>query len=254
MAATTWSTTDLVNVTLSGANLIATASGTLAGVRGKDPKRSGKFYIEYGPLPTSQGAGNTFGFASRRTPLGQSTNPPATTGVLYTVGTLVVYDTFGTAVSPGINFGSLSGVVLCCAIDLDARLVWFRLGAAGNWNNAAANNPATGVGGVNIAPAGLGQGIDVYPFTYLSTTGNSVTLNAGGSAFTGSVPSGYTSGWDDSVAAVSYAVGTQLAVEEWARAPVVYAQLTQVLVEEWASVTLGPYPVATDQARVMVLA
>lgn len=248
---TTWNPSDLTNVTLSGGNLVATASAINGGVRGKDPKRSGKFYIEF-TVPTTQSNSNIFGFASRRTTLGTlSTQAIAT--VQYQTGALQLFDVFGVQITGQPVVGALSGTVLCAAIDLDARLVWFRVNA-GNWNGSASNNPATGVGGSNIAAVGHGQGIDVYPFAFMATSGNNVTANFGASAFAQSVPSGYTSGWDDSVAAVSYAVATQMAVEEWARAPTVYARLTQIAVEEWASVTLGPYPVASDQARALILA
>lgn len=231
MAFTTWSTTDLVNVTLSGGNLIATASAASAGVRGKDPKRSGKYYIEY-TLPASQNASNLFGLASRRATLGAAPSQAIATAQ-YNLGTLVFYDVFGVQVTTGINLGNLTGSVLCCAIDLDARLVWFRLGAAGNWNANAAYNPATGAGGVSVVAVGLGQGIDVYPFAYLGSSTNSITANFGASAFTGSVPSGYTSGWDDSVAVETSVVATQVGTETWASNPNPAMQLTQVGTEIW---------------------
>lgn len=230
MAFTTWSTTDLVNITLSGGNLIATVSVGNAGVRGKDPKRSGKFYIEY-TVPTAQNTSNIFGLASRRATLG-SLNSPASAGPQFATGVLVFYDVFGVQLTSMPSIGSLSGAVVCCAVDLDARLVWFRVGAAGNWNANAANNPATGVGGVSIATVGLGQGIDAYPWVFMGNVGNSVTANFGASAFTGAVPSGYTSGWDDSVAAVSYMVPTQLGTETWLTTNPAM-QLTQIGIETW---------------------
>ena len=92
-------------------------------------------------------------------------------------------------------------------------MIWFRLGAAGNWNTSGTANPATGVGGLDLAPTGFGTAFDVYPFVYLNTSGNAITANFGGTAFTGTVPSGFTSGWDDSVALVTNLVTTQMGAE-----------------------------------------
>ena len=247
MAFTTWSTTDLVNVTLSGGNLIATASAINGGVRGKDPKRSGKFYIEY-TSTTTQNAASGVGFAARGPgTLGNSSLPMSAKNTA-SPGNLLGFDNFGTqAFTVNAVVTMTTGTVVCFAIDLDNRLIWIRSGAAGNWNGSASNNPATGVGGQSLAAVGLGQGIDCYPYAYFGSSANSVTLNAGASAFTGSVPSGFTSGWDDSVAAVSYAVATQLGIEEWAGASSpVQAWLTQIAVEEWASAQLYAPPVTSD--------
>jgi hypothetical protein len=141
--------------------------------------------------------------------------------------------------------------VVCAALDLDNQLVWFRIGAAGNWNGSASNNPVTGVGGVSISRTGLGQGVDCYPWLFLVSSATSATANFGGSAFTGAVPSGFTSGWDDTVTALSNMVATQIAVEQWGVGTPAM-QLTQIAIEEWASVAAAP--AITRQARVMVMA
>lgn len=46
-----------------------------------------------------------------------------------------------------------AGQTVCCAVDLDNNLIWFRNGALGNWNGSALNNPATGVGGITMLRA-----------------------------------------------------------------------------------------------------
>jgi hypothetical protein len=49
--------------------------------------------------------------------------------------------------SPG---GLIVGSVVEICVDIDARLFWLRV-SAGNWNGSGTANPATGVGGINIA-------------------------------------------------------------------------------------------------------
>lgn len=251
MAASTWSTTDkTASLTLTGSNLIATAAATNQGVRGKDPKRTGKYYIEY-TSTTTQSATSQLGFAAVKTPLTASSGP-SSISVSASAGSLVGFDTFGAGalnIAVGVSF--TTGTVVCFAIDLDNSLIWVRSGAAGNWNGLAANNPATAVGGGNLRGVGLGQGIDCYPLAFLAGSANSITANFGGSAFTGTVPSGFTSGWDDTVTALSNMVATQIAIEQWG-VGTPDMRLTQVAIEEWATVAAAP--AITTQARVMILA
>lgn len=255
MAATTWSATDKsANMTLTGGNLIATAAATNVSVRAVHPKRAGKYYIEY-LSTTTQNNFTTFGFGTARTPFVAGSNVASSFQVQGFGGANMAFDSFGTQIASLGNqsAGITTSTLLCAAIDLDAGRIWFRMSAAGVWNNAVANNPATGVGGLPLTGTGLGQGIDVYPFLYLAASPNSCTANFGGSAFTGAVPAGFTSGWDDSVAAVSNVVATQLAIEEWgAGTPAM--QLTQALIEEWASVAAAAPVVPSSDTRAMVLA
>lgn len=247
MPASTWSTTDKnANVTLSGSNLIATATG-VGGLRGKDPKRTGKYYLEY-TSTTTQNNSSTFGFAAAKSALNTS-QPAATVLVQSLGGQILLTDNFGTTIGgqPSLSAAITTGTLLCAAIDLDNARCWFRSGAAGNWNGNAANNPATGVGGVSLAAVGLGQGFDAYPFAFFGASPNSITANFGGSAFTGTVPSTFTSGWDDSVAAVTGVVATQLAMEQWASGTTNQLQLTQILIEQWAAVATGNTAVSLTQ-------
>jgi hypothetical protein len=83
--------------------------------------------------------------------------------------------------------------VIGIAADLDNRRYWFRQTPSGNWNNSGTANPATNTGGLTI-PAGT-----MVPFVTFGGTGgvasNVITANFGGSAFGGTVPSGFNSGW-----------------------------------------------------------
>lgn len=76
-----------------------------------------------------------------------------------------------------------------CAVDPDARLIWFRV-AGGNWNNNAANNPATGVGGIDISSLIFGS---MAAAVYASLTGNVWTTVFSAASFAGVPPAGFSS-------------------------------------------------------------
>jgi hypothetical protein len=171
--------------------------------------------------------------------------------------TLIVGGTGGS----NISFGTITaGTVVCVAVDATARLIWYRLGAAGTWNNVAGRDPAIGSGGVSIN--NLGGGIQIYPVAAFTQNGDQITANFGDSAFAGTVPSGFTSGFtagatvDTNVLATQVAVEhflttnpdaqvTQVAVEHWLN-PAVPGMVTQVALEEWA--TTNPPGMVTQVA------
>jgi hypothetical protein len=250
MANTTLNPADkAANVTLSGGNLIAAATTNAVGiVRAIDKQITGKFYWE-ATLTTNTAVQSGCGVASLQTSLTQSLASQSGPCALFHNG--AVY-------SDGVQFGSsifgasvVSGVVVGMALDLASRQMWFRLGAAGFWNANAGANPATGVGGVYLP--GLGPGAPVYPALTFGATSDAATLNFGDSAFTGVVPSGFTSGFPAGATAPNYAVVTQTAVEEWVSGTGVAAIVTQTVIEEWASVA-AILPSLGAQTRVMVMA
>lgn len=106
----------------------------------------------------------------------------------------------------------------------------------------------------------------------VSNTSDAVTANFGDTAFTGAVPSGFTSGFTAGASIPTNALATQIAaehwfstnpdmqltqvaVEQWAAVSTVNPQLvmTQVALEQWASVASAPVGGA-PQARVMIMA
>lgn len=234
MANTTWNPSDkTANCTLTGGNLIATsaAAGT-NGARAVDKQITGKFYWEYTynvNAGASTGSGCmapwaiiTQGFTTGSTAIG-------TFGLTH-VGTVYVDG------SPTLGgFGTIAnGTVVCIAVDADARLVWFRLGAAGNWNTVASSNPAAGVGGVAIS---LGRGVPLFPACVLAGNAEQITANFGDSAFVGAVPAGFTAGFTAGASTPLNALATQSAIEHWLSTdPGNLAQVTQVGLEHWASV------------------
>ncbi len=236
MTNTTFNPSDkAASLTLSGGNLIATGTtGANAGVRAIDKQITGKFYWEC-TCNTFASSGSAVGVSSPTAALnaGLAFASPLGTCGLNRAGS--VYSD-GVQVA-GIAFGTIaSGTVVGIAVDCDARLIWYRLGAAGNWNASATASPVTGAGGVALS---IGRGIPVYPMVTSAALNDQITANFGGSAFTGTVPSGFTSGFTAGATSSTNALVTQAAVEEWytTNAP---AQVTQVAIEEWGVLPAPP--------------
>jgi hypothetical protein len=237
MANTTWNPSDkTAGITLSGGNLVALASTGTQGVRAADLQYTGKFYFEVtvnvnvgnnhclGFVPAGTVLGTTFAnnlassFAGRQAIVNSANSSVYINGV-------IALNLSGTA--------WVAGTLVCIAIDLDAGLVWFREGAAGSWNTSASANPATGAGGVATGYVRT----PVYPVFQSTTSGQQVTANFGDAAFSGAVPSGFTSGWPAGATAPSLAAAvTQSALEQWADGNPA-ARLTSVALEHWATPT-----------------
>jgi hypothetical protein len=222
---TTWNPSDkTANLTLTGGNLIGTTTSSAdAWIRSVDPQRTGKFYWEC-TLNTIVGSNTYVGVATRWANLTNST----------TVGECWAVKSSNITID-GANSGSglgtwANGDVLCIAVDLSARLIWFRRGATGNWNGSGTANPATGTGG--FSSNYLGGGYDTHPAIHLQSTSDQITANFGDSAFIGAVPSGFTSGWPSGVTTGTNALFTQSAVEHWITVDPP-AQVTQVALEQW---------------------
>ena len=184
------------HITLSGGNLTAAGTAGWTGlVRSISSKSSGKFYWEttFNATQTNSGVGIAIGSLSVSTQTfanaGTGKSGLTQSGGVWLDGASSNYVVGGVAGST-ISFGTItSGTVICVAVDIGAQLIWWRLGASGNWNNNASRNPATGAGGASIPNVGTAFATDCF--------GGADTLisNFGGSAFTGAVPSGFTAGW-----------------------------------------------------------
>jgi hypothetical protein len=188
----TWDTSTAVNVALSGGNLTATTTGTSAGqgVRAADifGRDNGKLYYE---LTVTNSASSNNGVG-----VGTTISTYANMISSATTGAIVFFfsgNIWAGGSNTGISLGARSnGDVIGVAIDLDNRTIWFKKvnGTPGNWNNSGSANPATNAGGITV-PAGL-----MVPFNvHGATAGSILTANFGASGFTGTVPSGFVSGW-----------------------------------------------------------
>lgn len=186
---TTWNPADLTAITLSNGNLTETATAAASGVRSTISfTTAGKFYFELrfnSATPTSVAMGIATGAAS----LTGAASTGANAAIVNGAGTVNVN---GTNLGTGLLGAFSNGGTLCVAWDVGAQHIWFRNGAAGNWNGSGTADPVTGVGNFSVAALGTGT-----KFVYAGgvATGTSAIANFGASAFVGTIPSGYGP-WD----------------------------------------------------------
>ena len=111
------------------------------------------------------------------------------TGTYADVGNFVnstVVNMAGNA-SSGYSLGAIGGGDLIgVAVDLDARLAWFRKNG-GNWNGSASYDPTTGAGGAGIGPGAFAPCVR---FTAAGSADN-MTANFGTTAYANAAPSGF---------------------------------------------------------------
>ena len=191
----TWDPATVASVTLSGGNLVATNTGTSSADQGAhvaaaNGKITGKYYFEM--IYTTAAAGANVGVG-----IGTTTSTYTNMGNDATVGDMSFRGTgniYANGTNTGLSIGVAgSGTGIGIAVDLDNHNIWFRKTPSGFWNNSGTANPATNTGGL-VIPAGT-----MVPFVTFGGGGgaanNIVTANFGASAFSGAVPSGFTSGW-----------------------------------------------------------
>ena len=191
----------IVPATFDGtANLVALSNGnrtvthnnttTNAGAISTSTKTTGKRYFE-SAIQVSVSSSTFVGI--------MSTNFAGIFGTtICATDTTSIQAINSTIYSNGGNTGTVLGTttigdVFSFAIDLTARLAWIRRNG-GNWNNNVSANPATGVGGVAIAPT-----LGFSPFVRFAASGVStdrVAANFGQAAFVFPVPAGFTNGWE----------------------------------------------------------
>lgn len=193
MPNTTWDPLDkyptALGLTLSSGNLVVTGdtSTGIKGVRAVDGKTTGKYYFEI----TVSNARNSFlvlGVGTQQNPF----NNLAMVGAFTVNGQGQI---FLNNSSQSISLGNvLVGDTVCFAIDFTNNRAWARRNG-GNWNNNAANNPATNVGGIDISSL-TSAGHPWFPLAVVeSTVAEVYTANFGDTTFAQTVPSGFTSGW-----------------------------------------------------------
>jgi hypothetical protein len=95
---------------------------------------------------------------------------------------------FNSGGTVGTMTATTAGQVVGVSVDATNHLLWIKNVSTGsNWNGSGTDDPATGTGGISFA-AGT-----IYPCVGASSsTGQKYTLNTGGSAFTGTMPSGFS--------------------------------------------------------------
>lgn len=197
MANTSFASNLCLNSTLSGSNLIATGTGS-GGATAADGKASGKYYIEY-TCTTIANSNTGVGVCSlmNYTDMQGSGSRSAIcfrSGNTYILGS--------NRFSVGTTF--TNGTLVCVAVDLDNKRIWFRKGTSGNWNGNAANDPTSSSTGYDIS-TWVNAGFLIHPSVTIGATSDAITANFGDTGFSGTVPTGYTSGWPTSSYTSSYA-------------------------------------------------
>lgn len=230
-----------VNITLTGSNLIATATSGASGyVRAVDLQVTGKFYFEMKPT-VWVGANTAMGMA------GNAAAVPTPSGGT-PVGLFTVYKSgaiWYNNAATGLTLGArAANDVIGFAINLTDRLGWARVAPSGNWNGSATADPVTNVGGVPLYAFGIG--LPGIPVICLVANLDSITANFGDTAYTGTAPTGYTAGFTSAATAPNSAVASQLLVEHWITdSP--QAQVGQIFVEHWRSVATGSLAAIVSQ-------
>lgn len=171
------------DITMSSGNLKAThtANDTYSGVRSATVNAAGKFYCEFT-------AGQITG--------GYTAVGVVTTSVDYVSLTPFAYVAVNASnCFVGINGSttaytlgtSANGDVFGVAVDLNARLIWFRKNG-GLWNGNTVANPSTGVNGSSIPVGSLAPSVR---YGIASISGDNITANFGQSAFSWPPPAGF---------------------------------------------------------------
>lgn len=180
------------SINLSGGNLTGTRNSVTTGrwvsARSTTSRTTGKFYFE-----TTRGA-----FAASAALGLANATYPIDNGGQNVVGNDAAENSIGYDDSGQIQLGgsvvdtaaswTTPGQVAEIAVDLTGRLFWARI-SGGSWNGVG-GNPATGTGGIAmagpIATGGLFVGISLFG------TNDAITVNFGATAFTGTVPVGFS--------------------------------------------------------------
>jgi len=156
-------------------------------------KTSGKYYFEITTTVSGTGGNIAVGICTT-TSTYPSLGNLAAAAVVGNTSIRNSGNLWANGTNTGITIGTYSAVgqVVSVAVDLDNLRIWFRRGA-NNWNNSGTANPATNTGGI-VIPAGTMVPVCIFGGS-AGAAGNAFTANFGASAFAGTVPSGFTSGW-----------------------------------------------------------
>lgn len=188
----TFDSATATNVTLSNGDLTATHTNTTTGsgvrVASASAKTTGKYYFEVTTV-AGHGSGDAIGIMATTTSYNNMTaaNPDTYGEVLRNSG-VILYSGSNSFKTLATFFpGDVCGV----AVDLTARLIWYRRNG-GNWNGLAigSENPATGTGGVTIT--GTGAYVPAVAFGGGGTAASDAfTANFGATSFANAAPSGF---------------------------------------------------------------
>jgi hypothetical protein len=173
-------------ITLTGSNLIATGGPGMA--RSVASYSTGKYYFEVLLGAGSASYDHCLGLANSSASLTAGPGSPDLNSIGYYNGDPAIYANNVSAGSTGLTaVGGGPNDLVSVAIDVGGSLMWIRLNG-GNWNNNGSNNPATGVGGINVSAVSKPW----FAFVYGGTAATTVnTINFGSTAYSFTAPSGF---------------------------------------------------------------
>jgi hypothetical protein len=169
-------------VTLSANRRTATFSNaTFQSTRGTLSRSTGKHYFE---VAVAGGAGS---FA-----VGLCISSDSANNGIRNMTNGVGWESSGGVYLKTVNSATwgtyAAGDTICVAVDCAAKLIWLRKGAAGNWNNSGAADPATATGGFSFSTISGA----VFPTVSAQfNTAENMTINTGQAPFVGARPSGF---------------------------------------------------------------
>jgi hypothetical protein len=185
------------NATLSNGNLTATHSNstTNSGARTASVKTTGKYYFEV----TINLNAALSGIEILKSSAAYATGGTFVSETVVLVGSgggnpfgQILVDSGST----GFALGAITGATtLGVAVNFTNTLVWFRIAPSGNWNGNGTADPATNTNGAALAGAVVGGSAAGPTCLFYGDNTETCTFNFGASAFSGTVPSGFTSGW-----------------------------------------------------------
>jgi len=183
----TWNPADkTASMTLSNGNLTAVGIAN-QGVRAQLPAAT-KFYFEIKSAVAIWNGG--LGIARSTANLATVTVNAANAAICSTSGSGNILFNSSTPVSGAALGGFAINDVLCVAVDLVNKRIWFRKNG-GNWNNNASADPATNVGGIDISTV-FSAGT-AYPLAATAVgTSSQAIANFGASSFAFTQPSGFS--------------------------------------------------------------
>jgi hypothetical protein len=205
MATDSWDNSHaaLLQFTLSNGGLTATANNAFHNetIIGQVHHPSGKWYFEMqitsGPLAW-----------------GIATQAQSNTGVLWDtgVGLSGINESWilnGTNHATGA-ISNPANEIIGIAVDIDNKLIWYReTSVPGTWyGNNGTGDPATGTNGFSFAAApGAGQAMYIaYTYSEYGST-QPATMNAGGTTFAATAPSGFLA-WENISVSGPFATST----------------------------------------------
>jgi hypothetical protein len=171
------------SIVLTNGSLTAESAAVNSGVRWATGLMAGKYYWEcrYDHLFDYNNA------------VGVATASASLVGIIGNFGiqAALLYGTGNAAVN-GVALGSIlglrhSGDIIGVALNIDDGLIFFRVAPSGDWNGNSSADPTTGAFGIDISSLSGA----LFPVFAAALLGNRVTANAGDTAFSGAIPSGY---------------------------------------------------------------